>query len=219
MRRWTNSETFFSSSYQWRFIYKCVFVSFLWIWSVKTVSLCFPLGVQFVSPSERSNSALKSVKWFRWQKPPLSFWCLRSLCTSKWASPRRWNKIKKVQVDNSATEPPSHSCLIWPSIDVLPRRTSPSERRDHQLLQQEHQRHQRFRWAKRLRCLTLSTCDVTFCPKRLPLFSRAGDQRCSLLQRQVCQVGGQRGDRVSQTLLVFFFFKILKLLHCDELSV
>lgn len=40
--------------------------------------------------------------------------------------------------------------------------------------------------------------------KRLPLFSRTGDQRGSLLQRQVRQVGGQRGDRVSLTLLLAF---------------
>lgn len=56
------------------------------------------------------------------------------------------------------------------------------------------------------------TRDVTSCQKLLPLFSWTGDQHCSLLQRQVCEVGGQRRDRVSQTLLAALF-KILKLLH------
>lgn len=51
-----------------------------------------PSGVRFVSLSERSSSALKSAKWFQWQKRPLSFWCLRSLCTSKWAFPKRWDR-------------------------------------------------------------------------------------------------------------------------------
>lgn len=115
---------------------------------------------------------------------------------------------QKVRVDNTAACPLDLHLwpisLVRPSTDILPWGISPGECGDHQLIQQEHQRHQRFRWAKQLRCLPSRTCVVTSCQKRLPLFSWTGDQRCSLLQRQVCEVGGQRRDRVSQTLLVAF---------------
>lgn len=114
---------------------------------LKDILLCFPSGARFGSASERSSSAPMSVKWFRLQKPPLSFWCLRSLCTSKWAFPKRWATKWK-----PSTLPPAplsdNVRAIWPATDLLPRRTSPSECRDHQLLQQEHQRHQRFRWER-----------------------------------------------------------------------
>lgn len=129
---------------------------------------------------------------------------------------------QKVRGDNTAARPLDLHLwpisLIRPYTDVLPWGTSPGECGDHQLVQQEHQRHQRFRWAKQLRCLPSRTCVVTFCQKRLPLFSWTGDQHCSLLQRQVCEVGGQRRDRVSQTLPVAFC-SILNLFHCNGLSV
>lgn len=106
MRRWKNSEIlcFLNISFQWRFISSNVFSQvFGGCDLLNFSSWCFPSGVLFASPSERSSSAQMSVMWFQWQKPPLSFWCLRSLCTSKLAFPKRWDGKSSL-----TTQPPSH---------------------------------------------------------------------------------------------------------------
>lgn len=96
-RRWTNSEIIFFLSPMNSLHIKELFT---WFWGSDSLLMCsnvifkldVPSGVPFVSLSERSSSALTSAKWFQWQKRPLSFWCLRRLCTSKWAFPKRWDR-------------------------------------------------------------------------------------------------------------------------------
>lgn len=82
--------------------------------------------------------------------------------------------------------------------DVLSRRTGQSERGHHQLLQQKHQGHQSLRSKPRaLLPKPLKYKKQTKLKSVCVCFSRTSDQRGALLQRQIRQVCGQRGDDVS----------------------